>query len=90
MGTAPVHFDHLPEKEKMAVHHYCTRVRKCYGWVCVHGKNFRSLNWIEVDDYAGEKGDGSANHLASDSGYYAIVHEYLPEIPFRWRLCKRS
>lgn len=73
-------FDALQGDSKVAVSNSDTRLRKCFGWTRVQGADFMRMNSIiEVDEYAGEKGGGSASYLKSDAQYYAIVYEYIPE-----------
>lgn len=73
-------FDGLATDQKVAVSTSLTRLRKCYGWTLVRGEAFMAMNdIIETDDYAAEKGEGSASYLKPDQDYFAIVYEYIPE-----------
>ncbi|KAG7293923.1 hypothetical protein NEMBOFW57_003983 [Staphylotrichum longicolle] len=73
-------FDALAPNDKVAISHSFTRLRNCFGWTRVRGADFICLNEIiEIDDYAAEKGEGSASYLEPDRDYFAIVYEYIPE-----------
>jgi hypothetical protein len=62
----------------MAVSESFTRIRKCFGWTRVRGKDFRALNKdMEIDYYAAEPGV-TESYLEADQEYFAIVYEYIP------------
>jgi hypothetical protein len=79
-GRHARHFDALPDDEKVAVLDSSTRIRQCYGWVRVRGRDFRYMNRkIVIDRRAERKGEGAASYLSDDQEYFAIVYEYLPK-----------
>jgi hypothetical protein len=74
-------FDELPAGQKVAISDFFTRLRKCFGWICVPGRDFVVLNdSIEIDDYAAKKGETTASYIEPDQlEYFAIMYEYIPD-----------
>jgi hypothetical protein len=79
-GRHARHFHTLPDHDKVAVSESLTRIRQCYGWVRVPGRDFRYMNRnIVIDRRAEKKGEEAASYLSDDQDYFAIVYEYIHE-----------
>ncbi|KAK4240598.1 hypothetical protein C8A03DRAFT_41911 [Achaetomium macrosporum] len=87
-GRRARHFDTLPSGEKVSVSESSTRVRQCFGWTTVAGKDFQRLNKkIEVNY---ERDEATASYPAKDRKYFAIIYEYIPHAELELKAVQRQ
>ncbi len=59
-----------------------TRLRKCFGWIPIHGHDLLHLNQrISFGGYRPEKGDLTPARFDPDKRYFGIVYEFIPPAP---------
>lgn len=75
----------LPDQQRITLSDLfaATRVRRCFGWVRLHGESLCHLNRkIKVDERRKRKGEVVPVNFEPGKHYFGIVYEYVPPTEF--------
>ncbi|KAK0727525.1 hypothetical protein B0T26DRAFT_613812, partial [Lasiosphaeria miniovina] len=74
-------FDVLHPKYRETMSISDTRIRKCFGWVQLHGEDIRIVNSRINRDTWDRKDKTSLSYFSRDETYFGLVYEFVPQAP---------